>query len=57
MIVQQVPGRLVRDPSTKEPLPATPVHVPRNAFWNRRIAKGDVVLVADKPRELKEHGQ
>jgi hypothetical protein len=50
MRVKPKDGRtIVRDPITKEPLPATGKRVPNNSFWRRRIKAGDAVLVEDTP--------
>ena len=38
------PGRIVRDPATKQPLPETGRDVALTSFWLRRIASGDVLL-------------
>lgn len=42
MTVYPVPGRLVLDPATFQSLPAAGLAVPRNSFWLRRLADGDV---------------
>lgn len=42
MRVYPVPDRLVLDPATFKPLPAGGCDVPRNSFWMRRLADGDV---------------
>lgn len=50
-------GRTVRDPDTRQVLPAAGAWVPDTAFWRRRLADGDVVPAAppkpqeDKPQE------
>ncbi|EGJ50250.1 DUF2635 domain-containing protein [Desulfocurvibacter africanus] len=36
-------GLIVRDPTTKEPVPDEGRDVPRNSFWTRRLTGGDVV--------------
>ncbi|GAA4258943.1 DUF2635 domain-containing protein [Azospirillum formosense] len=43
MYVKPKPGALVRDPETREPLPAEGAEVPENQYWMRRLADGDVV--------------
>ncbi|WP_072091862.1 DUF2635 domain-containing protein [Trabulsiella odontotermitis] len=46
MKVRLTPGRAVRDPDNGLLLPEnSPVEVPDNAFWRRRLRDGDVVLV------------
>ncbi|OAT41359.1 hypothetical protein M988_1983 [Hafnia paralvei ATCC 29927] len=46
MKVRLTPGRAVRDPDLGELLPEnSPVEVPDNAFWRRRLRDNDVVLV------------
>lgn len=42
MYVKPAPGRLVRDPTTKIPIPANGKEVPENSFWVRRLRDGDV---------------
>lgn len=43
--VKPFPGRLVRDPLTKQPLPDAGAEVPRTTYWMRRLADGDVTEV------------
>lgn len=43
MKVKPREGLIVRDPVTREALPAKATTVPRNAYWLRRLADGDVV--------------
>ena len=43
MFVKPAPGRLVRDPVSKRPLPAEGAEVPENTYWIRRLACGDVI--------------
>lgn len=38
-------GRLVRDPRTREPLPAEGATKPKDLYWLRRLRDGDVVEV------------
>lgn len=58
MLVQRIPGKLVRDPVTKELLPSEPKHVTDTPYWRRRIVKGDVVQLDERPkRESKELDQ
>lgn len=46
MKVILTPGRAVRDPDNGQLLPEnSPVEVPDNTFWRRRLRDGDVVLV------------
>lgn len=45
MIVQPAPGRLVRDPITKQHLPAEGAPVPATPYWLRRLRAGDVVEI------------
>lgn len=46
MLVKPVPGRLVRDPTTKQRIPETGIEVSdTDTFWARRLADGDVVEV------------
>lgn len=42
------PNAVIRDPHTKQPLPAEGGEVPDNSFWNRRLVAGEVVLL-DEP--------
>jgi len=41
--VKPAEGLIVRDPATREALPAKGRSVPRNAYWLRRLNDGDVV--------------
>lgn len=36
------PGLIVRDPETREALPADGAEKPANSYWLRRLADGDV---------------
>lgn len=50
MHIRPAPGRLVRDPKTKDYLPADGAVVQASPYWIRRVADGDVVTVpAAKP--------
>lgn len=51
MIVKPRPGVRVRDPRTLQHIPETGIEVSdTDTFWARRLADGDVVLVApEKP--------
>lgn len=40
-----IQGAIIRDPITRQPLPAEGRDVPDNSFWRRRLADGEVVLV------------
>jgi hypothetical protein len=42
-------GDIIRDPRTKQQLPAEGGRVPDTSFWHRRLRDGDVVLVEDEP--------
>lgn len=39
-------GLIVRDPITREPLPADGAKVPRTPYWLRRLRAGDIVPAA-----------
>lgn len=41
------PTAVIRDPHTKQPLPAEGGEVPDNNFWNRRLIAGDVVRIEE----------
>lgn len=47
--IKPAEGRRVRDPATGRPLPAAGETVPRNTYWDRRLADADVVLITGKP--------
>src|SRR5688572_11173965 len=49
-LLPAVPGSLVRDPVTLEPLPAAGTLKPETTYWLRRLRDGDVVR--DLVREL-----
>jgi hypothetical protein len=42
MMVYPVPGRLVRDPRTRMPVPADGREVPETQYWHAAINAGDV---------------
>jgi hypothetical protein len=42
------PTAVIRDPHTKQVLPAEGGDVPENSFWVRRLVAGDVVRVDDR---------
>ena len=44
-----VPGTVVRDPLTREPLPPDGAEVQMTTYWLRRLAQGDVVQAAAEP--------
>lgn len=51
--VRPVEGRRVRDPQTRVVLTA-PCRKPRNSYWLRRIAQGDVVEVSPEQPKTAE---
>jgi hypothetical protein len=52
MKVIPAPGLIVRDPVTRLALPPGVSEVPKNAYWLRRMAKGDVTApVVSKKKE------
>lgn len=42
--IQPAPNRAVRDPRTMKLLPKAGAIKPRNTYWLRRVAAGDVVV-------------
>ena len=46
MFVKPAPGRLVRDPHTKRPLPAEGCEVPETSYWLRRLRSDDILKTA-----------
>lgn len=47
MFVKPVdPSAIIRDPHTRQPLPAEGGEVPETSFWVRRVRDGSVVVVA-----------
>lgn len=47
-------GAIVRDPATMRPLPAAGAEVVETTYWRRRIAAGDVIVVATvEPKQAK----
>jgi len=48
MFVRPAPGVRVRNPQNRQHIPESGAHVPRDQFWMRRLADGDV-LIADEP--------
>lgn len=56
--IKPAPGRLVRDPDTRELLSADGEEKPYTPFWCRRLNDGDVVVVeAHASRATKEKKQ
>jgi len=49
IFVSPVPGVKVRDPQTLRHIPESGQLVPRDSYWLRRLADGDVVEAAQKP--------
>jgi len=45
MFVKPKAGLLVRNPVTREPLPAEGAEVPDNDYWQRRLLDGDIAPV------------
>jgi hypothetical protein len=46
MFVKPAPGLKVRDPDSKLHLPESGKEVHESTYWLRRLADGDVILVA-----------
>ncbi len=47
-------GLIVRDPASRQPLPAEGAWKPRDSYWTRRLMGGDVVETeppADEPAD------
>lgn len=51
MFVSPAPGVKVRDPQTLRHIPDAGQLVPRDSFWLRRLADGDVVEHQSRPDE------
>jgi hypothetical protein len=49
MRIQLAEGKQFLHPDTLLPMGATPIIVPKNGFWTRRVRDGSVVVVADEP--------
>ncbi|WP_175980059.1 DUF2635 domain-containing protein [Caballeronia zhejiangensis] len=55
MRIKPAPGLSVRDPETKQLLPADGIDVPDDSIlWNKILNDGDVVLVSAKSSSAKE---
>lgn len=55
MRIKPAPGLSVRDPETKQLLPADGIDVPDDSIlWNKILNDGDVVLVQTKSSSAKE---
>lgn len=55
MRIKPAPGLSVRDPETKQLLPADGIDVPDDSIlWNKILNDGDVVLVQTKASSAKE---
>lgn len=50
IFLRPAPGLTVRDPATKQPLPAEGAEVADTPFWRRRLRRGEVVK-ATAPRQ------
>lgn len=51
-------GKIVRDPITREPIPADGVNVPLNVYWTRRILFKEVDVVSNvKEKKSQETDQ
>jgi hypothetical protein len=48
MLVKPAPGLKVRHPETKRHIPESGCDVPETSYWLRRLARGDVVRVANQ---------
>ena len=58
MRVRPRAGVIVRDPETKQPVPASGRDVPRSTYWMRQLLDGDLELVPDnEPDRATEHAQ
>jgi hypothetical protein len=53
MFVVPKPGLTVRDPITRQPLPAEGAEVPRDSYWIRRVTDGDVTEEGQAPKTNK----
>lgn len=51
MFVKPAEGRKVRNPISKQHLPAAGAEVPESTFWIRRLRDGDVVR-AEPPKAV-----
>ncbi|MEA1063941.1 DUF2635 domain-containing protein [Erwinia sp. HR93] len=51
--IKPAPGRSVRDPRTMKLLPKDGTSKPRNAYWLRRAAAGDVVVIESTQKTKK----
>jgi hypothetical protein len=50
VFIKPVPGRLVRDPQSRQRIPEAGIEVSdTDTFWARRVADGDVVVVKPPP--------
>jgi hypothetical protein len=54
IFVKPEPGRIVRDPITMQPLPGDGDEKPRDTYWLRRLADGDVTEAAPPQTAQKE---
>jgi Protein of unknown function (DUF2635). len=48
--LKPAPGKSVRDPRSMKLLAAKGERKPRNSYWLRRVADGDVVVVEKKTK-------
>ena len=54
MFVKPKPGMLVRDPVTRQPLPAEGADVPEDSYYMRRLVDGDIERVPNAVRDAAE---
>lgn len=57
MHIRPAEGRLVRDPKSKQPIPAEGAEVERSSYWLRRLKDGDVVETTRKKPAAKIGGE
>ncbi|MBF0168795.1 MAG: DUF2635 domain-containing protein [Alphaproteobacteria bacterium] len=53
MTIYPVPGRLVRNPATLQPLPEEGLSVEFTPYWRRRESAGDITLADPRVKPAK----
>ena len=52
-VVKPVPGRIVLDPETLQPLAESGETKPRESYWQRRVLDGDVIVQDEAEEQVK----
>lgn len=50
--IKPADGMIVRDPQTKQAIPAEGCEVDQSSYWLRRLKSGCVSLIVEKPKQV-----